>query len=131
MVVADTSAVIASMGYNEQGHDQLVEFLTRYKQRLIIPMPILSEIAYVSTVRLGSDLASAIIGAAETGEIILDTQTRGVRIAELVNRYASLPLGFSDACVIACAEDHGGDVLTLDRRDFNVVAAEGTIRVLP
>jgi hypothetical protein len=37
----------------------------------------------------------------------------------------------SDAAVIACAERSGGRVLTFDLRDFGVVAAEGTITVLP
>ena len=41
-----------------------------------------------------------------------------------------MPLGFSDAAVIACAERHRGVVLSLDR-DFRVVEREGTIRVLP
>jgi predicted nucleic acid-binding protein len=40
-------------------------------------------------------------------------------------------LGFSDAAVIACAERHGGQVLTLDHRHFGVVAQEGTIQVRP
>ena len=31
----------------------------------------------------------------------------------------------------ACAERNGGKVVTLDRRDFGVVAREGTITVLP
>jgi predicted nucleic acid-binding protein len=54
------------------------------------------------------------------------------RIRELVHKYADLDLGFSDAAVIACAERHGGQTLTGDRRDFEVVASgEKTITVLP
>ena len=53
------------------------------------------------------------------------------RIRELVARYANLPLGFSDACVVACAERHLGSVLTFDRRDFGVISREGTIRLVP
>ncbi|MFL5796358.1 MAG: hypothetical protein ACJ77A_00285 [Actinomycetota bacterium] len=48
-----------------------------------------------------------------------------------VSRYADLPLGFHDASVVACAERSGGRVLTLDERDFRVVAGEGRIEVLP
>lgn len=51
--------------------------------------------------------------------------------AGLVRRHADLRLGFSDAAVIACAEERGRRVLTLDRRHFEVVAREGTIEVLP
>jgi len=53
------------------------------------------------------------------------------RIRELVLRYADLELGFTDSGVIACAERNGGKVLTFDRRDFEVVAREGRITILP
>jgi hypothetical protein len=33
--------------------------------------------------------------------------------------------------VVACAEANGGRVLTLDRRDFDVIAGEGRITILP
>jgi len=49
----------------------------------------------------------------------------------LARRYADLPLGYADAAVIACAERSRGLVLTLDMRDFGVVAREGTIQILP
>ena len=45
-------------------------------------------------------------------------------------RYKDLPLGFGDAAVVACAERTGGRVLSFDRRDFSVVAGEGTITLL-
>lgn len=53
------------------------------------------------------------------------------RIRALVRRYADLPLGFADAAAIACAERHGGRVLTLDLRHFGVVAREGRLTLLP
>ena len=52
-------------------------------------------------------------------------------VRQLVARYADLSLGFVDAAVIACAERNGGRVLTFDLRDFGVVAAEGTITIVP
>ena len=48
-----------------------------------------------------------------------------------MERYADLPLGFADAAVIACAERNGGRVMTFDRSDFDVVAAEGPITIVP
>lgn len=53
------------------------------------------------------------------------------RIRSLASRYESLPLGYAAAAVIACAERCGGRVLTLDLRDFGVVAREGAVDVLP
>ncbi|MHB1886762.1 MAG: hypothetical protein ACYCVV_17480, partial [Acidimicrobiales bacterium] len=44
------------------------------------------------------------------------------RIAELVARYADLPLGMVDASVVGVAERLGvAELATIDRRDFNVV----------
>jgi uncharacterized protein len=53
------------------------------------------------------------------------------RIRTLISRYANLPLGFADAAVIACAERNGGRVMTFDRRDFEIVAREGLIEIVP
>ena len=45
-----------------------------------------------------------------------------VRMAELVRRYDDLPLGTTDASVIALAERLGvSEIATLDRRHFTVV----------
>jgi predicted nucleic acid-binding protein len=52
-----------------------------------------------------------------------------VRMRALVARYDNLNLGLADAAVVACAERHGGRVLTTDRRDLRVVAGEGRISV--
>jgi predicted nucleic acid-binding protein len=44
------------------------------------------------------------------------------RSAELVEQYADLPLGATDACLVALAERLGiVELATLDRRHFNVV----------
>jgi predicted nucleic acid-binding protein len=54
------------------------------------------------------------------------------RIKSLTEKYHDLPLGLTDAAVISCAEQHGGRVLTFDRRHFGVVArGERTLTVLP
>jgi uncharacterized protein len=45
-----------------------------------------------------------------------------VRVAELMDRYSDLDLGFVDASVIAVAERLGEKkIATLDRRHFSVV----------
>lgn len=68
----------------------------------------------------------------EAGRFVLDCGLGDIaRIRYLTRRYANLALGFADASVIACAERNGARVLTLDRRDFGVVAREGRIRLVP
>jgi predicted nucleic acid-binding protein len=48
-----------------------------------------------------------------------------------MERYGDLPLGFADAAVVACAERNGGRILTFDRRDFDVVAADVGLTIVP
>jgi uncharacterized protein len=44
-----------------------------------------------------------------------------VRITDLVQRYSDLPLGGTDASVVAAAERLGFDEVALDHRHFTVV----------
>jgi predicted nucleic acid-binding protein len=48
-----------------------------------------------------------------------------------MTRYGDLHLGFADASVVACAERNGGAMLTFDRRDFDVIARDVPITVVP
>jgi hypothetical protein len=68
----------------------------------------------------------------ESGALTLECDEEALpRIRELALRYAYLPFGFADANVISCVERSGGGVLTLDRRDLDVVAGEEMITPCP
>jgi len=61
------------------------------------------------------------VAAGELTLVELSSADRS-RMAELVERYADLPLGAADASVVAIAERLGiREVATLDRRHFTVV----------
>jgi predicted nucleic acid-binding protein len=95
-------------------------------------MGILAELAYLVEACLGSEALDALLADFVSGAYTLDGGDEDLpRIRELMLRYAHLPLGLSDASVVACAERHGGRVLTLDSRVFGVVAREGTLTVVP
>jgi predicted nucleic acid-binding protein len=82
--------------------------------------------------RLGIRVLDAFLSDLESGGFSLHCGEEDFpRIRELVQRYRDLPLGFADASVIACAERHGGRALTVDERDFGVVAREGKIKLVP
>jgi len=98
----------------------------------LVPAGILAEVGYLLERWLDRSVLTTFLGDLASGAYTLDCGEDDFdRVAELVERYADLPLGFADACVVACAERSGGAVLTLDRRHFDVVAHEGTITVLP
>lgn len=131
MIVADTSAIVALMDSSDGQHKQVVEVSNAFSAPLLVPMAILSEIAFVTELRLGTRAMSTFLKRVRERNVQLDRALDSERVEFLIDRYNDLRLGFSDACVIACAEANGGNVLTLDRRDFDVVAAEGTITVHP
>jgi uncharacterized protein len=113
-------------------HKDLMSFALADRGPFVIPAGIMSEISYFIESRLGQPSLAKFLADIEDGSYTLDCGERDIpRVRELVLRYHDLPLGYADASVIACAERHGGTVLTLDHRHFSAVAREGTIQIVP
>ena len=132
MITLDTSALYALVDRRDPDHASVLEELQRDSGPYVVPAGILAELAYLVESRLGGDVMDAVLADLESGAYSLDCGDEDIpRVRDLASRYGDLPLGFADASVVACAERNGGRVLTLDTRDFSVVAREGTIDVLP
>lgn len=132
VITLDSSGLYALLNRRDHGHAAVLEVLRQDRGPHIVPTAILAEAAYMVKTGLGTVVMDAFLADLEVGVFTLDCGERDIgRIRALANRYADLPLGFADAAVVACAERNGGKVITLDRRDFGVVAREGTITVLP
>ncbi len=132
LVTVDTSALFTLLNRRDPRFESVSAVLSQDPGPYLVPAGILGEAAYLIERRLGTRVLDLFLGDLERGTFALDCGEEDLaRIRELARRYADLPLGFADAAVIACAERHGGKVLTLDRRDFGVVAREGTISLLP
>ncbi len=132
MITLDTSALFALLNRRDPDHSAIRVAFEANSGPYLVPAGILAEIAYLVEDRLGAPVLDAFLADLESGALSFECGDRDLgRIRELVTRYADLPLGTADASVIACAERSGGQVLTLDRRDFGAVAREGRIRVVP
>lgn len=132
MITLDTSALFALLDRRDSDHDAVAASLRADPGPFVVPVGILAEVAYLVEGRLGAIAMDALLVDLESGAYSLDCGDDDLpRVRELATRYADLPLGYADAAVVACAERNGGRVLTLDARHFGVVAAEGTITVLP
>jgi len=128
----DTSALIALANRRDPGHAAAAGALSNDRGPYVVPAGILAEAAYVMEARIGPASVQTFLEDLDARRLLLDCGEDDLaRIAELVVRYADLPLGFSDAAVVACAERRGTPVLTLDRRDFDVVAREVPLEILP
>ena len=132
MITLDASALYALLDRLDPDHAGVLEALESDPGPYVVPAGILAEFAYLVESRLGATAMDAVLADLESGAYSLDCGEDDLpRIRSLTTRYESLPLGYADSAVIACAERNGGSVLTLDTRDFGVVAREGTIDVLP
>jgi predicted nucleic acid-binding protein len=132
LITLDTSALVTLLDRRDPDHRRVRQAFVVDGGPYLIPAWILAEIGYVAESRLGVRALDAFLGDLEGGAFSFECGDQDVpRIRELVRRYADLPLGVADAAVIACAERNGGRVLTLDVRDFGVVAREKKIELLP
>lgn len=132
MITADTSGILALLNRSDPAHTAVTSVVDQEIGDLIVPAAVIGELAYMlERLRLRS-IIDVFLSDLERRAFIVDWNVTDLRrIRELISRYADFPLGIVDASVIACAERNGERVLTLDRRDFGVVAREGTIQVLP
>ena len=98
-------------------------------ERLLVPPTVIAEVGYMLE-RLGSlahEAAFLRSVAASDFEPIDLTVADYARMSELVEQYDDLPLGTTDASVIAVAERLGvTEIVTLDARHFRIVRPRHT-----
>jgi uncharacterized protein len=91
---------------------------------MMLPAPIVAEVGYLLARKAGASAEAVFLRALAEEDFapVELTNLDYVRMAELVEQYADLPLGTSDASVIALAERlNVTEVATLDMRHFTVV----------
>jgi predicted nucleic acid-binding protein len=91
---------------------------------MVVPAPIVDEVGYLLGRYAGARTEAGFLRSLADGDFETRKLTSGdyARAAELVEQYADMPLGTSDAAVIALSERLGvSEVATLDRRHFIVV----------
>ena len=127
MIVCDTGPLVAAALSNDRDHSACVDLFTRLhaaRRELLVPATVVAEVGYLLAREAGARLESLFLRSIAEGDFTSIDLTAGdfSRMAELVATYASLPLGTTDASVIAVAERLKlTEVATLDRRHFTVV----------
>ncbi len=124
MLVIDAGPLYAYVDADDAHHDTCLALLEDHPGPLVVPMLVVTEVAYLLANRLGHEAEVRFLGDFASGAfapapVDLDDW---LRIAELVAKYHDLPLGTVDASVVAACERLGvRTVATLDRRHFSVV----------
>jgi uncharacterized protein len=91
---------------------------------LVIAAPVLGEAFYLVGKYLGPVAEAQLVESLADArfEIVVPTRPDLERAAELIRQYADLPLGGTDALIIATAERYDvTEVATLDHRHFGIV----------
>jgi predicted nucleic acid-binding protein len=131
--IVDTGPLYAAVDADDEDHEACVEALRTPGLRLVIPAMCIAEATYLIGSRMGARVEAAFLRGLEGFDVEAPRPEDLVRMSELVEQYASFPLGGTDASVIALAERLDTDlVITLDRRHMSVVVPRHRmLRLLP
>jgi predicted nucleic acid-binding protein len=131
VLTLDTSAIVALQDRRDHMYPGALAALQLEPGPCILPVGILSEVDHLLTGRAPGATAH-LLGALVDGSLLLDCGDQDPpRILELMQRYHELRLSLADASVIACAERNGGRLMTFDRKEFEVVARDVPISLVP
>ena len=127
MIVCDTGPLVAAALSNDADHTACVRLFNDMHaagRDLLVPATVIAEVGYLLAREAGARVESLFLRSLAEGDFAAVDLTAAdyARMAELVDTYGDLPLGTTDASVIAVAERLKlTDVATLDRRHFTVV----------
>jgi predicted nucleic acid-binding protein len=133
-VIVDTGVIYADIDRADDWHAAAAELLSTAPGPLRVPSLVVTEVCYLLETRLGPVAEADFLAALSRHDFdpIPLTSRDYARAAELVRKYADLPLGAVDASVIAVAERLGdSDVATTDRRHFHAVRGARVFTLYP
>jgi predicted nucleic acid-binding protein len=128
VIVCDAGPLVAAALANDADHAACVRLFTGLHvagTQLLVPATVAAEVGYLLAREAGPWVESLFLRSlADGGFSAIDlTAADYARMADLVTTYGSLPLGTTDASVIALAERFRlAEVATLDRRQGAVAA---------
>lgn len=127
MLVCDTGPLVAAALHTDKHHHECVELFTGMHlagRELVLPTPVIAEVGYLLAREASADVESSFLRSLADGSfkpVELTSADYG-RMADLVDQYDDLPLGTTDAAVVALAERLNVDeIATIDHRHFTVV----------
>lgn len=123
-MIIDTGPLVAAANRKEPDHRACRALLTAATGPLIIPALVVAEATFMIERAGGPVVEARFLRSLESPRFQVESPTKPdlARAAALVGQYADLPLGGTDATVIALAERLGvADIATLDHRHFSVV----------
>jgi uncharacterized protein len=124
VILVDTNVLVAAARTADTNHDASARLLETLDQPLLVPPTVLAEVCYLLNEWGGPAVEARFLRDVRPGGLQLAELTTAdvARMADLVERYADLRLGGTDASLVAIAERLRIDrIATFDRRHFTVV----------
>jgi uncharacterized protein len=138
VILCDTSGLLAAYDQQEPSGPAVRELLDAETGTLVVSPFVLAELDYMLLSRAGVQGELTLLNdlADDVYQVAAFTAQDAIRVAKLVEQYADLKLGISDAhTMILAAPDRYGTtrVLTFDQRHFRAVKPPqgGVFSVLP
>jgi uncharacterized protein len=117
LAIVDSGPLCAVADPDDADHAACLVTLSRPDLRLVIPALVVAEATCFVSDRFGAVAEQELIAELASFEVEVPTQEDLARMAELVEKRAGFPLGWTDASVIALGERlNAAVVITLDRR---------------
>jgi predicted nucleic acid-binding protein len=121
MIIADTGFWLALANVKDRHHEVARRVLLALREPLVTTWPVLTETCHLLVSKLGPASSARFIESGGQGafEIFELEQAHLARVAELMRKYADLPMDLADASLVLLAEELGsGRILSTDQRDF-------------
>ena len=122
IAIVESGPLYAAADLDDADHDAALGVLADRGLHLVIPTLVVAEVTYFIGTRLGPTAEARFLAGLAEMDVEAPVPSDWRRMAELVEQYGDLPLGGTDASVIALAERLATPtVVTLDHRHFGAV----------
>ncbi len=122
IAILDAGPLYAAADAGDRDHVRCVDVLHRRDLDLVIPALVVTEVCHLLGTRGGPLPEARFLRGLESLAVYAPSPDDWPRIGDLVEQYGDLPLGGTDASVVALAERLDTDlIITLDRRHFAAI----------
>lgn len=124
MLVVDTGPLVAAADIDDKYHSECLDLLESDPGPLATTAMVIAEAAYLMEREVDAKAELGLYTSIIDGSLRVDALTTAdwERVRELVGQYRDLPLGGTDASIVAIAERFGASrIATIDHAHFTVV----------
>jgi predicted nucleic acid-binding protein len=120
-LLLDTGFLYALLNRKEKNHERVVTVARTVHEPVILPVPAITEVAYLLLRDIGSEAAADFIASLASTDLVLESPQASdyFRAAQVIQQYSDAHVDFVDALIVAMAERLAVTrILTLDVRHF-------------